>query len=89
MNNIIFEKVYQDDSLIELKITAESEFVTAYQKCYIEDKELIKISERICDYVHDFNTDCYLEFGKKEGNYTPAFSMYILPTNYDLYIQSI
>lgn len=78
MDNIIFEKVWQDGNLIELKISANSEFVNAYQSCYIEDNMLTEISKKMCNYVENYNTKCYLEFGKKEGNYTPAFSMCIL-----------
>ncbi len=40
---------------------------------------LEKISEEIQNYVVNYNSPCYLEFGQKKGNYTPAFSMYILP----------
>lgn len=81
MDNIIFKKVWQDGNIIELKISVSSEFVIAYQNCYIEDKALIEISEKICSYIENYNTACYLEFGKKEGNYTPAFSMYVLPAD--------
>lgn len=79
MDNIVFEKVWQDENLIELKISAISEFVSAYQSCYIQDKVLNEISEKMCKYVDNVQETCYLEFGKKEGNYTPAFSMSILP----------
>lgn len=79
MDNIVFEKIWQDKNLIELKISAKSEFVSAYQSCYIQDKNLKEIAERICDFAETPNEICYLEFGKKEGNYTPAFSMCILP----------
>lgn len=81
MDNIFFEKLWQDSNLIELKISANSEFVTAYQSCYIEDNALANFSEQIGDYINNYNNQCYLEFGKKEGNYTPAFSMFILPAN--------
>lgn len=81
MDNIIFEKIWQDDSLIELKISANSEFVSAYQSCYIQDKKLEEIAETICNFVGNYNEACYLEFGKKEGNYTPAFSMCMLPAD--------
>lgn len=81
MDNIIFEKVWQDENLIELKISANSEFVSAHQNCYIEDKKLEELSEKICSFIEDYNKNCYLEFGKKEGNYTPAFSMNILPVD--------
>lgn len=81
MDNIIFEKIWQDDNLIELKISANSEFVSVYQSCYIQDKKLEEIAEKICDFVGNYNESCYLEFGKKEGNYTPAFSMCMLPAD--------
>lgn len=81
MDNITFEKIWQDDSLIELKISANSEFVSAYQSCYIQDKKLEEIAERIYNFAQDYNEACYLEFGKKEGNYTPAFSMCMLPVD--------
>ena len=78
MDNIIFKKVWQDDNLIELEISASCEFASAYQSCYVEDKVLLEISNRIQKYIDNCNEPCYLEFGKKEGNYTPAFSMCIL-----------
>lgn len=81
MDNIIFKKLWQDGNLLELKISANSEFATAYQNCYIEDKALREISEKVIGYIKNYNTTCYLEFGKKEGDYTPAFSMSILPSD--------
>ena len=80
MDNIWIEKKWQEDSLIELKISANSEFVTAYQDCYIQDCALDEISKKIGMYiVEKGESPCYLEFGHKEGNYTPAFSMNIFP----------
>lgn len=81
MDNIIFEKIWQDDNLIELKISANSEFASAYQNCYIQDKKLEDIAEAILSFVGNNTEACYLEFGKKEGNYTPAFSMCMLPVD--------
>lgn len=81
MDNIIFEKVWQDESLIELKISASSEFVSTYQSCYIQDKKLEETAEKIYNFVGKYDESCYLEFGKKEGNYTPAFSMCIMPAD--------
>lgn len=81
MDNIIFKKIWQDGNLLELKIFANSEFATAYQNCYIEDKALREISDKIFGYIENYKITCYLEFGKKEGDYTPAFSMSILPSD--------
>ncbi|TYQ13385.1 UNVERIFIED_CONTAM: hypothetical protein Cloal_4459 [Acetivibrio alkalicellulosi] len=78
MDNIIFEKVWQDDEVIELKITGISQFVTAHQTCYIQDTNLREISNRIIDYSKEYSKQCYIEMGNKEGNFTPAFSMNIL-----------
>lgn len=78
MDNIIFNKIWQDKNLIELKISVNSQFVSAYQHCYVQDTMLQEISEKIHNYVENYDATCYLEFGKKKGNYTPAFSMYIL-----------
>lgn len=78
MDTIVFEKVWQDNELLELKISARSEFVTAYQKCYIQDTALEEIAEKICDYMKDYKQSCYLEFGHKSGNYSPAFSMCLM-----------
>ena len=80
-DKLVFEKIYQDDSLLELKISAKSENVSAYQNCYIQDTELSAISEKIYKYVDNYQEACYLEFGHKEGNYTPAFSMKLLPAD--------
>lgn len=81
MDNIIFEKIWQDNSFIELKISAKSEFASAYQSCYVQDKALEEIAVKICNFAENHDEACYLEFGKKEGNYTPAFSMCILPAD--------
>lgn len=81
MDNITFEKIWQDENLIELKITANSKFVSSYQSCYIQDKKLEEIADKIYNFVGNYSKTCYLEFGKKEGNYTPAFSMCILPAD--------
>lgn len=81
MDNIIFKKIWQDDNLIELKISANSDFVSAFQSCYIQDKKLEEIAEKIYNFAGNYNESCYVEFGKKDGNYTPAFSMFILPAD--------
>lgn len=79
MDYLSFEKIWQDNELLELKISAGSEFVSAYQNCYIQDKALENIAEKIAGYSRNYTESCYLEFGKKEGAYTHAFSMCILP----------
>ncbi|MBD5526433.1 MAG: hypothetical protein HDR04_18945 [Lachnospiraceae bacterium] len=50
-----------------------------FKKVWQDDNLIeLEISNRIQKYIDNCNEPCYLEFGKKEGNYTPAFSMCIL-----------
>ena len=81
MDNLIIEKIWQEENCIELKIFAKCAFVKAYQMCYIQDEKLLEIAEKMLDYLKDYNEAVYLEFGKKTGNYTPAFSMCLLPAD--------
>lgn len=78
INNIIFEKVWQDEYLIEIKITAISKFSETYQLCYVNENELKQVTEKISLYMEDYTQDRYIEFGRKEGEYTPAFSMKLM-----------
>lgn len=80
-HNIIFEKIWQDQNLVELKITAVSEFVKAYQSCYVDDSLIRNITEKISEYTRKPGEACYIEFGSKIGNFRPAFSMYFLPAD--------
>ena len=75
MNNLTFEKVWQENDLIELKITAVSKYVQAFQYCYIQRCDLLDIAKKIKCFISDYTNPLYLEFGKKEGNYTPSFAM--------------
>ena len=81
MDNIEFEKLGIDGDLIELRISASSTFVSAYQNCYVEGSALKEIAKKVLDYIAQYDSSCYLEFGENEGNYTPAFSMRILPAS--------
>lgn len=78
-SNLIFQKVWQDGNIIELKITANSEYANVTQSCYVENSFLEGISVIIGEYIKNYDKMCYIEFGNKEGNFTPAFSMEILP----------
>jgi len=79
MDNLMFEKIWQDGNLMELRITGISEYARVYQNCYIEDSALQEAGKPISEYTYNRNRECYVEFGNKEGNFTPAFSMKILP----------
>ena len=78
MDNIIIKKVYEDDHLIELRVQATAEFVNVHQFCYVQDTDLKDRAAAIVEYSNNYEESCYIEFGKKEGNYTPAFSLNFL-----------
>ncbi len=78
MDNIYIKKTWEDGELIELLVKAQSEFVIINQKCYISKDDLKKNSEIIKKYIQS-NLQTYVEFGKIEGNYSPAFSMELYP----------
>lgn len=80
MDNIIIEKLWQDANVIELQVTAKSEYAQAKQSCYVEDEAIMKNADKIEAYMKNYDIECYLEFGNKIGNYTPAFSLAFLPS---------
>ena len=81
MDNIIFEKIWEDETLIQIKITAISKYITAFQNCYVNKITIEETNKRIKQYIDNYNNDVYIQFGEKIGNYTPAFSMNILKSD--------
>ena len=75
MNNLVMEKVWEDGNLFELRIEGDSEYVTAYQNCYVQDIKIKEAGNLIGEFISSSEESCYIEFGSKTGNYTPAFSM--------------
>lgn len=74
MDNIILTKYMQDSDLIGLDVLATSKYASVKQYCYVDKFMLENARNKILDFVTDFK-DCYIEFGHKNGNCTPAFSM--------------
>lgn len=81
MDNIIFERLWKDSNIIELKVMASSEYINVFQSCYVEDVLLENAADKINNYIENPDEVCYLEFGNKTGYYTPAFSLSILPSD--------
>lgn len=81
MDNIIFEGLWKDSNIIELKVMASSEYINVFQSCYVEDVLLENAADKINNYIENPDEVCYLEFGNKTGYYTPAFSLSILPSD--------
>ena len=80
MDNLIFKKIWQDGDLLELNIIGMCDYVKAHQDCNISKKDLEELANKI-KKINDTCEKIYLEFGKKDGDYTPAFSLLIMPKN--------
>lgn len=78
MDNLIFEKFWEDGTLIEMKVTAISKFSTSYQMCYVDESKINELIDKIRMYSADYTQEVLIEFGKKNGDYTPAFSMKLM-----------
>lgn len=76
MDNITIEKYMHDSDLIGLNVFIESTYVRVKQYCYVDKFQLEEASTKLKEFVSN-PEKCYIEFGHKTGNYTPAFSMEI------------
>jgi hypothetical protein len=81
MDNIKIEKNWEDSNVLELKVSAKTEYLSIYQLCYIQTTDLELIGKNIKGYSFNFNNTCYVEFGKLTGDFTPAFSLNFLPAD--------
>lgn len=76
MENIIFEKYMHDFDLIGLNVFVESTYVNIKQYCYVDRFQLEEASDKLMEFINN-PRKCYIEFGNKTGDCTPAFSMEI------------
>lgn len=60
MDNIIFERIWKDSNIIELKVMASSEYINVFQNCYVEDVLLENAADKINNYIKNSNEVCYL-----------------------------
>lgn len=51
MDNIIFERLWKDSNIIELKVMASSEYINVFQSCYVEDVLLENAADKINNYI--------------------------------------
>jgi len=74
-DNLKFSRNWEDDTMVELKVEAQNEYVYIWQTCYVDNTFLKKQASAIANFVESSDRSLYIEFGKIVGNYTPAFSM--------------
>lgn len=77
MDDILLRKIWQENDLLEFNIVCSAKLITANQDCYIQQHDLRNACDKMKAYVENPRQRCYIEFGNKKGNYTPAFSMEI------------
>lgn len=85
MDNIDIKVLWKEKDLIEILLHSKTEWVEIKQNCYISKKMLQTNIVSINEYFL-CNKECYVEFGKMEGNYTPAFSIKFIPMTLDGHI---
>lgn len=78
MDNIKIAKISAEDDVLKIEVTANSEFISAKQFCYIQSSDMEANGSKIFNYSYNYTEECYVEFGKKAGDFTPAFSLKFL-----------
>ncbi len=75
MDNIILKKIWQEDDLIEIELSIDSEFVEAKANYYVATNSVLDCQRIIFEFINNNSKECNLEFGKMgEGN-VPCFNL--------------
>ena len=77
MDNLLIQKVWNDDFVMEFRIVGISHYVSAHQDCYLDMKCVENTSELLNEVCNGSIKECYIVWGIKEGPYTPAFSFHM------------
>ena len=75
MDDLIFELVWEDENIFEIKITAKTQHLIISEKVYLNKEKMLNLSETIIKYVNNPKIELYYESGKKIGNFSSAFSI--------------
>jgi hypothetical protein len=77
MDNIIIKKIYTEDNLLQIRINSYSQYISIWQDCIVDTIQYYNNLDLMLNFLKNKSEKCYVEFGHKTGNYTPAFSMNI------------
>ncbi|CCV63648.1 conserved hypothetical protein [Alteracholeplasma palmae J233] len=77
MDNLVFDLVWEDETLLEVCVTAITDRIKISQNIYMNQEIIKQLSESINHFINDISKKEYFESGPKVGNYTPAFSIEI------------
>ncbi|NLD60773.1 MAG: hypothetical protein GX647_14100 [Clostridiales bacterium] len=75
MDNLIFERVWQDGDLFEIEVTAQSEHVRARTKTYCTKEGISPLSEVLAAFPRSPNDSYLWENGDKGDAYPPYVSL--------------
>ena len=75
IDNLIFRKIWEDETTFELQIEVDSQYVHAHQSCYFNEELLNRLAAFLTGICKPDNSETYFESGCKSGKYIPAFSL--------------
>ncbi|NLF27671.1 MAG: hypothetical protein GX592_07200 [Clostridiales bacterium] len=75
MDNLIFERVWQDEHLFELEVTAQSEHVRARTQTYCSEEAISLLSKILAAFPRSRNDSYLWENGDEGDGYPPFISL--------------
>lgn len=74
-DNIIIERIWEDDSFFEIKITAQNENICAASKVYVQNETIDDLREKIKDVVSLKESKTFWQAGERGDATTPSVSL--------------
>ncbi|MDE7294239.1 MAG: hypothetical protein K2N72_07425 [Oscillospiraceae bacterium] len=74
-DDLIFKKIWQDEHMLELKITAVSESIKISSEYYITPERITEIGTYILQFISGNQKQGIITAGTFGGNNAPAFAM--------------
>lgn len=75
MDNISFERIWQDEDFFEIKVSVHSDLVSAVTKVYTTEKSILELSEKLQSNIVKSKFDYLWQNGKKGNKSTPYISL--------------
>lgn len=73
-DNIIFERIWEDTSFFEVKVTCQSESVCATTKIYVDNEAINALCQKINDVVSQSTAKAFWQAGERGNETTPSMS---------------